>query len=97
MSDDGNLFAQQQANRRRSTWLTIGFILFFAWVGFGGDLAFWLLTADAPPGSYHHVVPFIGIFSVLLVAISMTSQFSRRCHIGGARSWALHPVGFGTV
>jgi len=68
VSDDGNLFAQQQANRRRSTWLTIGFILFFAWVGFGGDLAFWLLTADAPPGSYHHVVPFIGIFSVLSAA-----------------------------
>ena len=68
MSDDANLFAQQQANRRRSTWLTIGFILFFAWVGFGGDLAFWLLTADAAPGSYHHVVPFIGIFSVLSAA-----------------------------
>ena len=65
MSDDANLFAQQQANRRRSTWLTIGFILFFAWVGFGGDLAFRLLTADAAPGSYRHVVPFIGIFSVL--------------------------------
>ena len=69
MSDDANLFAQQQANRRRSTWLTIGFILFFAWVGFGGDLAFWLLTADTPPGSYHHVVPFIGIFSVLSAAV----------------------------
>jgi heat shock protein HtpX len=68
VSDDANLFAQQQANRRRSTWLTIGFILFFAWVGFGGDLAFWLLTADSPPGSYHHVVPFIGIFSVLSAA-----------------------------
>ncbi len=68
MSDDANLFAQQQANRRRSTWLTIGFILFFAWVGFGGDLAFGLLTADAGPGSYHHVVPFIGIFMVLSAA-----------------------------
>ena len=68
MSDDANLFAQQQANRRRSTWLTIGFILFFAWVGFGGDLAFRLLTADAAPGSYRHVVPFIGIFSVLSAA-----------------------------
>ena len=68
MSDDANLFAQQQSNRRRSTWLTLGFMLFFAWVGFGGDLAFWLLTADAPPGSYHHVVPFIGILSVLSAA-----------------------------
>jgi heat shock protein HtpX len=68
VSDDANLFAQQQSNRRRSTWLTFGFILFFAWVGFGGDLAFWLLTADAPPGSYRHVVPFIGILSVLSAA-----------------------------
>ena len=68
MSDDANLFAQQQSNRRRSTWLILGFILFFAWVGFGGDLAFWLLTADAPPGSYHHVVPFIGTVSVLAAA-----------------------------
>jgi len=68
VSDDANLFAQQQSNRRRSTWLIFGFILFFAWVGFGGDLAFWLLTADAPPGSYHHVVPFIGIVSILSAA-----------------------------
>ena len=57
VSETANLFAQQEANRRRSTWLVVGFILFFAWVGFGGDLAFGLLTADAPPGSYHHVVP----------------------------------------
>jgi heat shock protein HtpX len=68
VSDDANLFAQQQSNRRRSTWLTLGFVLFFAWVGFGGDFAFWLLTADAGPGSYHHVVPFIGISSVLSAA-----------------------------
>jgi heat shock protein HtpX len=65
VSPDANLFAQQEANRRRSTWLVIGFIVFFAWVGFGGDLAFGLLTADAPPGSYHHVIPFIGLFTTL--------------------------------
>jgi heat shock protein HtpX len=65
VSDAPNLFAQQQSNRRRSTWLTLGFILFFAWVGFGGDAAFYLLTADAPPNSYHHIFPVIGIFSVL--------------------------------
>ena len=68
MSDDANLFAQQESNRRRSTWLTIGFVVFFAWVGFGGDLAFWLLTTDAGPGSYRHVFPFIGVFSVLSAA-----------------------------
>lgn len=66
MSEDANLFAQQEANRRRSTWLVIGFILFFAWVGFGGDLAFGLLTADDPPGSYHHTIPVIGIFTTLV-------------------------------
>jgi heat shock protein HtpX len=62
---DTNLFAQQEANRRRSKWLVTGFILFFAWVGFGGDIAFALLTADAPPGSYHHVMPLMGIGSVV--------------------------------
>ena len=68
MSEDGNLFAQQEANRRRSTWLVIGFILFFAWVGFGGDVAFALLTADAPPDAYHHVIPGIGIVTTLNAA-----------------------------
>jgi heat shock protein HtpX len=68
VSEPANLFAQQESNRRRSTWLVIGFILFFAWVGFGGDLAFGLLTADAPPGQYHHVVPFIGIVTTLVAA-----------------------------
>jgi heat shock protein HtpX len=66
VSEATNLFAQQESNRRRSTWLVIGFIVFFAWVGFGGDLAFGLLTADAAPSSYHHVVPFIGIFTTLV-------------------------------
>ena len=66
MSEASNLFAQQESNRRRSTWLVIGFIVFFAWVGFGGDLAFGLLTADAAPGAYHHMVPFIGIFTTLV-------------------------------
>lgn len=65
MTDDANLFAQQEANRRRSAWLIVGFILFFAWVGFGGDIAFYLMTVDAPGSSYHHIIPFIGIFTTL--------------------------------
>jgi heat shock protein HtpX len=65
VSDETNLFAQQATNRRRSVWLIIGFIIFFAWVGFGGDLAFFLMTSDAPSSSYHHIVPFIGIFTTL--------------------------------
>jgi heat shock protein HtpX len=66
VSEDANLFAQQESNRRRSNWLVVGFIIFFAWVGFGGDLAFALLTADAPPEAYHHLFPFIGLVTTLL-------------------------------
>jgi heat shock protein HtpX len=66
VSDEVNLFAQQEANRRRSRWLVIGFILFFAWLGFGGDFIAYLATAHAPPESYHHVFPWLGI---LLTAI----------------------------
>jgi heat shock protein HtpX len=68
VSEDVNLFAQQEANRRRSRWLIIGFVMFFAWVGFGGDLGFYLLTSNTGPSEYHHVVPFIGIFSTLAAA-----------------------------
>ena len=60
-----NLFEQQEANRERSRWLVVGFIAFFAWVGFGGDVAFLLLTRDAG-GSYQHTVPFIGIVTTLV-------------------------------
>lgn len=65
---DANLFAQQAANRRRSFWLVAGFLLFFAWVGFGGDYALWLLTADAAPGGYRHTVPFIGVLATAAAA-----------------------------
>jgi heat shock protein HtpX len=65
-----NLFAQQEANRRRTRWLVFGFIMFFAWVGFGGDLGFYLLTKDNSPQSYHHVFPIIGaIMSVVALLI----------------------------
>ncbi len=66
--NEPNLFEQQAANRRRSTWLTVGFVLFTAWVGFGGDLAFYLLTRDLPPDRYHHVIPFIGLAAMGLAA-----------------------------
>lgn len=56
-----NLFQQQEANRRRTTWLVIGFVLFFAWLGFGGDLIVAGFTAGAEPGSYRHAFPWIGI------------------------------------
>ncbi len=67
MSRD-DLFSQQEANRRRSFWLVIGFLLFFAWVGFGGDLGLYLLTRDAAPGGYRHTVPLIGLAATLVAA-----------------------------
>jgi heat shock protein HtpX len=63
-----NLFAQQESNRRRSAWLLVGFVLFFSWVGFGGDWAIYLQSRNAPPGSYHHLFPLIGTLTSLVAA-----------------------------
>lgn len=72
-----NLFAQQQSNRRRSALLVAGFLIFFAWIGFGGDLSYYLLTRDAPPGSYHHDIPFLGIATVAFAAAIAWSAWKR--------------------
>lgn len=77
---DRNLFAQQAANRRKSAWLVAGFLLFFAWIGFGGDLAFYLSTRDRPPEEYRHVIPWIG-----LVAIGFAAVLARTSWTHGAR------------
>src|SRR5207247_3419088 len=63
VSDDTslNLFQQQEANRRRTVLLVIGFVAFFAWLGFGGDYIFYLYTRDEPVTVYHHVFPWFGI------------------------------------
>jgi heat shock protein HtpX len=55
-----NLFAQQDANRRRSRWLVVAFVLFFAWLGFGGDWIYWQFTRDVL-GGYRHVFPWFGL------------------------------------
>jgi heat shock protein HtpX len=65
-SPDGNLFQQQEANRRRTQWLVIGFILFFAWLGFGGDYV-WALND-------HHPVPWLGI--VLTTVAIVTAWYA---------------------
>jgi heat shock protein HtpX len=71
VSESVNLFAQQEANRRRSRWLVIGFVLFFAWLGFGGDFIYYVYTRSAPPGAYHHVFPAFGfILTIIGVAIA---------------------------
>jgi heat shock protein HtpX len=59
--ETSNLFEQQEANRRRTRWLVIVFVVFFAWLGFGGDWILWELTRGAPPNAYRHDVPWFGI------------------------------------
>lgn len=70
MTAPANLFQQQESNRRRSFWLVTGFVLFFAWVGFGGDLAWYLMSGgpgvEARSGPSPHTVPWIGIITTLV-------------------------------
>jgi heat shock protein HtpX len=61
-----DLFSQQARNRRRSAWLIAGFVLFFAWLGFGGDYIAYLSTEGAEPGEYRHVVPWLGVVLTLV-------------------------------
>ena len=65
-----NLFQQQEANRRRTFWLVVGFVVFFAWLGFGGDYLYYLYTLQAPRQAYHHTFPWFGI-ALSLVALAL--------------------------
>jgi heat shock protein HtpX len=69
-----NLFQQQEANRRRTVLLVIGFVAFFAWLGFGGDYIFYLSSLDAPRTAYHHTFPWFGI--ALTVAAVLTAWYA---------------------
>ena len=62
-SPDGNLFQQQEANRRRTTWLVIGFVLFFGWLGFGGDFL-WALEG-------RHPFPWLGVILTVVAIIGV--------------------------
>lgn len=71
-----NLFAQQEANRRRSRWLVVAFVLFFAWLGFGGDWIYWQFTRTGEAGAYHHVFPWFGL-GLAAVAILFAAWAAR--------------------
>jgi len=74
-SPNRNLFAQQKANRKATRRLVAGFILFVAWLGFGGDFIWYLWSSNQAAGRaaagfpYYgvHVIPGFGI-AMLLVA-----------------------------
>ena len=86
-----NLFAQQKANRRRSALLVAGFLLFFAWIGFGGDLSYYLLSRDAPQGTYRHTIPFMGIATMAFAVVIAWSSWKRgaRRVLWAAGAWKL--------
>jgi len=46
----------------------IGFVLFFAWLGFGGDFIVARMTAEGSPERYHHVFPWFGIILTAIAA-----------------------------
>lgn len=71
-----NLFEQQAANRRKSRWLIVAFLLFFAWLGLGGDFLWWQYTFDAPPGEYRHSFPWAGI-ALSLIAAGLVTNIRR--------------------
>jgi heat shock protein HtpX len=64
-----NLFEQQARNRRLTVaWLAL-FILFFAWLGFGGDLALYLAAASRTEGQVAYHFPWIGVAVTTIAAI----------------------------
>ncbi|MEJ7759035.1 MAG: M48 family metalloprotease [Gemmatimonadaceae bacterium] len=75
MTTAGNLFAQQEANRKASRRLVAGFVIFLAWLGFGGDFIWYLASSRAAEGAASgaasvHVFPGVGL-SLLLLAGAM--------------------------
>ena len=61
MSAPTDLFSQQERNRSRSRLVVFLFILFFAWLGFGGDWIAWHATRGPEPEAYHHLFPWFGL------------------------------------
>lgn len=64
--EETNLFAQQAANRRKSRWIVAGFVLFFAWLGFGGDLIVYLASRGGAPVPYPPGFPLLGVIMTVV-------------------------------
>lgn len=92
---DQDLFTQQRHNRRRSALLVAGFVLFFAWIGFGGDLTWYLATRDLAAPAYRHVVPFLGLIATALAAAVAWYSWQRGAHrvLGATGAWELLDAG----
>lgn len=74
MTEKGNLFAQQEANRKATRRLVAGFILFVSWLGFGGDIIWYLWSSGESSARVSqglspanvHVIPGFGIALMLM-------------------------------
>ena len=77
MSGDAlNLFEQQARNRRQTAWWIFLFVLFFAWIGFGGDAVMYFGSFDKY-GQAHYTVPWIGIVVTAIAAIVARTSWTR--------------------
>jgi len=63
-----NLFEQQARNRRQTAAWVVLFVLFFAWLGFGGDAALYFGSVDQL-GQAHYTVPWMGIVVTLIAVV----------------------------
>jgi heat shock protein HtpX len=73
-----NLFEQQARNRRQTAAWVVLFVLFFAWLGFGGDAVLYFQSVDQF-GRSHYPLPFVGI---IVTAIALVVAW---------RSWTKGP------
>jgi hypothetical protein len=77
-----NLFEQQAVNRRKSRLLIAGFLLFFAWLGFGGDYLAWQYTSGAEPGAYRHQLPWFGFVLAAIGVLVLAAALVRSVATG---------------
>lgn len=76
MSETENLFEQQAKNRRQTAVWVVCFVLFFAWLGFGGDAALYFGSIDAY-GQAHYTVPWMGIIVTAIAAVIVWNSWRR--------------------
>lgn len=75
--EETNLFAQQDANRRKSRWVVGFFVGFFAWLGFGADLLLYLAaTQPVEPAPVWVGFPVVGV-GLTLLAIGLAWHVRR--------------------
>ena len=76
MAETLNLFEQQARNRRQTAVLVVVFVLFFAWLGFGGDLVLYLESKDVY-GQAHYTTPWLGIVVTVIGALVAWNSWAR--------------------